>query len=97
MGLKQKWGEVSTAIAKIMFSQELLKTAEVDKLSVADASDLHPWASLIWGGNCRARADRLRNLGWKATGPVLLDSLTPMIAEEVKRFRTQTSETTSDA
>jgi len=79
-----------------MAEQGLIKSAEVDKLSVEDASAQHPWAPLIWGGNCRSRADRLRSLGWKPQGPTLYESLPAMINEEVKSAGTQTQKLTFD-
>jgi hypothetical protein len=92
----QKWGAISTAITKILYDQGLIESEEVDKLSVVDASAIHPWAPLLWGGNCRALADRLHQLGWKATGPSIIDSLPEMIAEEEKTTGKQSSATTFD-
>lgn len=94
--MHQKWGDVSAAISKIMADQGLIKTAELDKLSVADASAQHPWAPLIWGGNARSRSDRLHKLGWKPSGPGLYDSLPAMINEEAKTLGTQSSKLTFD-
>jgi len=79
-----------------MADQGLLKTTDVDKLSVADAAALHPWAPLIWGGNARSRSDRLHSLGWKPHGPSLSESLPSMIAEEVKTSGTPASKLTFD-
>ncbi|CZT09181.1 related to nucleoside-diphosphate-sugar epimerase [Rhynchosporium graminicola] len=93
-GAQFKWSDVSEAVAKIAFSQGLIPTAQVDKLSVADASALHPWAPLIWGGNCRSRSDRIEKLGWKANGPNFQDSLSAMIAAEFKTLGTQSLKTT---
>ena len=67
--MEQKWGDVSAAISKILADKGLVKTAEVDKLSVAAASAVHPWAPLIWGGDARGRSDRLHGLGWKPQVP----------------------------
>ncbi|KAE9377570.1 NAD(P)-binding protein [Stipitochalara longipes BDJ] len=91
-----KWGEISASISKIMVDQELIKTADIDKLSVAEAATLHPWAPLIWGGNARSRSDRFHSLGWKPHGPSLLESLPLMIAEEVKTSGTQSAKLTFD-
>lgn len=91
-----KWGDLSAAISKIAAEQGFIKTAEVDKLSVTDASALHPWAPLLWGGNCRSRSDRLHQLGWRAQGPSLFSSLPSMVAEEVKYLGKLSSKTTFD-
>jgi hypothetical protein len=79
-----------------MDDEGLIKTAEVDKLSVAEAAALHPWAPLIWGGNARSRSDRLHKLGWKPQGPGLYESLLSTINEEVKTLGTQSSKLTFD-
>jgi hypothetical protein len=92
--LTQKWGDISSAITKILYDQGAIKSGEVDKLTVAEASALHPWAPLLWGGNCRSRSDRIRALGWKAVGPNIFDSLPSMVAEELKTFGVQANTTT---
>lgn len=92
----QKWGDISVAITEILHDQGAIQSAEVDKLSVADASALHPWAPLIWGGNARSRADRLRGLGWKAGGKDVFDSLLDMVAEEVRNLGRNEAKTTFD-
>lgn len=92
----QKWGDISVAITKILHDQGAIQSAEVDKLSVADASALHPWAPLIWGGNARSRAGRLRELGWKAGGKDVFDSLLDMVAEEVRNLGRNEAKTTFD-
>lgn len=94
--MHKKWGDVAKSISKTAFEQGLIKSSEVDKISVADASALHPWAPLIWGGNCRSRSDRIEALGWKAKGPLVFDSLPAMLAEEAKTLGTQSSKTTFD-
>jgi hypothetical protein len=94
--VSQRWGEVSAAISKIMADKKLIQAAEVDKVSVADAVALHPWAPLIWGGNARSRSDRLHALGWKPQGPGVYESLPSMINEEVKILGSQSSKLTFD-
>jgi hypothetical protein len=79
-----------------MFDGGIIKSVEVDKLSVPDASALHPWAPLLWGGNTRSRSDRLHKLGWTTRGPSVFDSLPSMVAEEVENLGTQSSKPTFD-
>jgi hypothetical protein len=79
-----------------MADEALIKTSAVDKLSVADAAALHPWAPLIWGGNARSRSDRLHKLGWKPQGPSLFESLPSMVNEEAKTLGTQSAKLTFD-
>jgi len=79
-----------------MTDEGAIKAAGVDKVSVAEAVAMHPWAPLIWGGNARSRSDRLHKLGWKPQGPSLYESLPSMINEEVKTLGTQSSRLTFD-
>lgn len=71
-------------MAKHLHEKGALSSADVERMPVEEASGHHPWAALIWGGNCRSRAERLKGLGWKATGPSIYDSLPAMMDEEIK-------------
>jgi hypothetical protein len=75
---------VVDAIAKDLHRKGAIKSPEVERMPVAEASKYHPWAGLMWGGNSRSRGERLRNLGWKPTGPSIYESLPSMIDEEIK-------------
>jgi nucleoside-diphosphate-sugar epimerase len=57
--------DLATALAKEMHKRGIISTAEVDEISEEDITAIHPWGALIWGSNMRARASRLRSLGWK--------------------------------
>ena len=72
------------AIAKDLHRKGAIKSPEVERMPVAEASKHHPWAGLMWGGNCRSRGERLRSLGWKPTGPSIYESLPSMMDEEIK-------------
>jgi nucleoside-diphosphate-sugar epimerase len=76
------WKDISYKIAEILNEKKQLETPDVDQLSVDEASKLHPWAPVLWGGNCRSRASRLRSLGWKPTGPTVAKCLPSMIESE---------------
>lgn len=80
----QAWGKVVDAIAKNLHGKGAIKSPEVEHVLVAEASRHHPWAGLMWGGNCRSRGERLRNLGWKSIGPSIYESLSWMTDEEIK-------------
>lgn len=72
------------AIAKDLHGKGAIKSPEVERMLVVEASKHHPRAGLMWGGNCRSRGERLRNLGWKPTGPSIYESLPSMMDEEIK-------------
>jgi hypothetical protein len=69
----------------------------MDKLSVEDASALHPWAPLLWGGNARTRGDRIRSLGWKPEGPSVFDSLPSMVTKEAQTLGSKSQSLTFDS
>jgi hypothetical protein len=45
---------------------------------------MHPWAPILWGGNSRGSAERLKALGWKSSGRGFAESLPEMIDAEVE-------------
>lgn len=65
--------------------------AEVEQLTVEEAVKVHPWAPLIWGGNARSRAERLRGLGWKPVAPSLKESLGEIVDVEIKAFESKSA------
>jgi hypothetical protein len=88
------WRDVTAEIAKIAHEAGAIKSTEVDRLSAEDATAVHPWAPLLWGGNCRCRGDRIRALGWTPRGPTIFESLPEMVNFEIKALGTQSSATT---
>lgn len=80
----QQWATAAKAISAAAHAQGALKTAGVDELAVADAAAIHPWAPLLWGSNCRGRADRFGALGWVAKGGALEESIGEMVKFEIE-------------
>ncbi|KAF2034233.1 NAD(P)-binding protein [Setomelanomma holmii] len=78
-----QWKDVSIAIAKVAHAKGLLKSDQVEKITVEEASAMHPWALILWGGNSRGSAERLRALGWKSSGKSFAEGLPDMIDAEV--------------
>lgn len=66
-------------------------SAEVEQLTVEDAASLHPWAPVLWGGNARSRAERLRGLGWKPVAPSLKESLGEIVDVEIRAFEAKSA------
>jgi hypothetical protein len=48
---------------------------------------MHPWVPVLWGGNSRGSAERLKALGWKGSGKSFSESLPDMIDAEVGKQR----------
>ncbi|RDI82776.1 hypothetical protein Vi05172_g7202 [Venturia inaequalis] len=79
-----RWSSISHAVSHLAHTSGLLQTASVDKLSVEEATQIHPWGAILWGGNSRGSAERLKMLGWKAAGKRVEGSLAEMVEFEVK-------------
>lgn len=77
------WKDVAEKISSITKELGQIESADVDQLSVDEASKFHPWAPVLWGGNCRSRATRLQTLGWKPQGPTVWEALPAMVKAEV--------------
>ncbi|KAJ5635347.1 uncharacterized protein N7484_008660 [Penicillium longicatenatum] len=58
------FGEQAQIVATKLKELGQLETDAIDELSVAQATEIHPYAGLLWGASCRSRADRLRAIGW---------------------------------
>ncbi|KAJ5735851.1 uncharacterized protein N7483_000976 [Penicillium malachiteum] len=76
------WKDIAAKITEIAKDLGKIESAEVDELSVEEASKFHPWAPVLWGGNCRSRATRLRSLGWKPEGPTVWEALPAIVKAE---------------
>lgn len=61
---ESSFAEQAQVVAKKLKALGKLETDEVDELTVAQATEIHPYAGLLWGASCRSRADRLRAIGW---------------------------------
>lgn len=77
------WKSISEKVTQIAHQRGKLATADVEELSVEDALKFHPWAPVLWGGNCRSRASRLRALGWKPEGPAIWNALPAIVEFEI--------------
>ncbi|KAI2602120.1 hypothetical protein GGR54DRAFT_536642 [Hypoxylon sp. NC1633] len=56
--------EQAQAVATKLNQLGKLETDAIDELTVAKATEIHPYAGLLWGASCRSRADRLKAMGW---------------------------------
>ncbi|KFY53437.1 hypothetical protein V496_07592 [Pseudogymnoascus sp. VKM F-4515 (FW-2607)] len=81
---EHSWAEVGRDIAAVVAERGIKVSAEVEQFTVEDVAKVHPWAPLLWGGNARSRAERLRGLGWKPVAPSLKESLGEIVDVEIK-------------
>jgi len=88
------WTSAASKITSTAYSLGYLTSSNVEKLTVAEASIIHPWAPIIWGGNCRSRAQRLRSMGWVPKGVSFESSLTAIIEAEMKELSIVKGKTT---
>jgi nucleoside-diphosphate-sugar epimerase len=56
--------EQAQAVATKLQQLGKLDTDAIDELTVPQATEIHPYAGLLWGASCRSRAARLRSIGW---------------------------------
>ena len=83
--LCQHWKDIAEAVSKYAVSKGLIQSADLDKLTGERSASIHPWGPLIWGSNCRSRADRLRKLGWKGQAPDIYAEIPSMVEFEVNK------------
>ncbi|KAJ5611899.1 hypothetical protein N7528_009004 [Penicillium herquei] len=58
------FGEQAQVVATKLTELGKLETDAIDELTVPQATEIHPYAGLLWGASCRSRADRMRAIGW---------------------------------
>jgi nucleoside-diphosphate-sugar epimerase len=78
------WGDFEKKIAEILHAKGAIKSADLEEMTVEDASKIHPWAPILWGGNARSRAERLRKLGWTPKMGNVDESLAEMVDYELE-------------
>ncbi|KAL9111273.1 MAG: hypothetical protein Q9227_004352 [Pyrenula ochraceoflavens] len=79
----QRWKDVAAAIAEDAMSKGLIKTTDLDELTTDESTRVHPWGPILWGSNCRSRADRLKSSGWRAKAPDVFAEIPGMIDFEI--------------
>ncbi len=84
--------EVTRAIVGVARRREAICVEKIELLAPGQAAQIHPWAPILWGANCRGRADRLRDLGWEPRGPCLLDTMPEMLEFEIRVLASQDTE-----
>ncbi len=85
--LLQTWNTATPALAKILYQKGAIQSAEIDKISIEDAKKLHPFSFVLWGGNARSRAERLRKLGWQPKAKSVWDWMETIVDDEIARFK----------
>ncbi|KAL2864397.1 uncharacterized protein BJX67DRAFT_361540 [Aspergillus lucknowensis] len=61
--------DIAEEVARVLHGKGLIQSNEIDRLDAEAVSKIWSPGPLIWGGNARARAERLRELGWIPSGP----------------------------
>jgi hypothetical protein len=73
------WREISGELAQLLHAQGKIASSVVDQLTVEEATKVHWWAPVLWGGNSRSRASRIRTLGWRPDATTVSPTLPGMI------------------
>lgn len=80
------WGEVSKLVATAAHKQGFLQADEVVTVTGAEADELAPHASFMFGTNSRCKAIRARKLlGWSPRARSLEDEISDAVASEARR------------
>jgi hypothetical protein len=75
-GHEQTWGELASHIGTILHAQGKLASPQTKTIPKGLYNSLFgPFTEGGVGSNCRVRADRLRQLGWKPSEKGLWESL----------------------
>lgn len=87
------WGAMARSVAKTLHEAGALSTAEVDVLSVEEATEVHPFIGKVAGLNSRSRATRARKvLGWQPKVEDFETVLRETVEEELKAKQTRMEE-----
>jgi hypothetical protein len=78
------WREISAELAHLLHAQAKIASSEVDKITVEEATKVHWWAPVLWGGNSRSRASRIRTLEWIPDITTVSPTLPEMIQQVLK-------------
>ena len=80
------WGDVSRGLGRVLKQKGLVANDTPTSYSADEVRKLHPFAAMLWGHNCRYKANRARKLlGWEAKGPKITDVYEDVVALEVAR------------
>lgn len=81
------WGDLARKIASVAFDLKLINKPEIDHVSKAEADELRPFGSFLWGTNSRCKAIRAKELlGWKPKQKSVFDILPDILEKEAVKL-----------
>lgn len=81
------WSEFSKIVAQTAYDRGLLSSPEVEALSDAEVTEVHPLGLRFWGCNSRGYSYRGKKLlGWSPKQPSLLDYIPQIVDIEAKQL-----------
>ncbi|KAI9754560.1 MAG: peroxisome- protein [Chaenotheca gracillima] len=78
------WGDVATATTKVLQQKSHISTADVEGLPEDEINKIQPFGAVLWGGNSRGKAQRIRALGWKPHAPDVYSTLAGTVDAHIK-------------
>jgi hypothetical protein len=66
-------------VARLLVARGLIESVEVEHLRPEAVKKIHPYALVMWGTNHRARAQKLRAVGWMPAGPLKEKTVEEMV------------------
>jgi hypothetical protein len=67
------------SVARLFVARGLIESVEVEHLRPEAVKKIHPYALVMWGTNHRARAQKLRAVGWMPAGPLKEKTVEEMV------------------
>ncbi|PYH83140.1 NAD(P)-binding protein [Aspergillus uvarum CBS 121591] len=87
---KMPFGDISRRIAAFAFNEGFIKSTDVQEIDADAAEKLTAHGAVLWGSNAQYKASRARELlGWKPTGPSIVEEIPRAVLEESSRLRSQ--------
>ena len=74
-------------MTKLLHAKGAIASTSIDKISGEEAGKYHPWAPILWGGNARSRAQRLREIGREAKEKSVWEEMEVVVDNEIERFK----------
>jgi nucleoside-diphosphate-sugar epimerase len=80
--------EYASTVARILREKGALESEELDRIDVEEASKLHPYGAIMWGGAISCEGRRLREtLGWESRGGNWDEILREEVTAEIERHK----------
>jgi nucleoside-diphosphate-sugar epimerase len=81
--------EIAADVAKVLHQKGLIKSMEIDSLGSESVCKIWSLGPIIWGLNARARAAKLKELGWLPSGSSRSESMGAVVDSVLASINSQ--------